>query len=115
MSDPPTARQYISMSTVLTPFVHIATGGELDLAALIAAGQGDIPLIQLPLRCKACGGTGHESKSAAGLYGLAERALYEIDSRRPMRQRIDVANLYADALAAMPETMDGQAPLLRLM
>jgi Domain of unknown function DUF29 len=28
-----------------------------------------------------------------------------------MRQRIDVAGLYADALAAMPETMDGQQPL----
>ena len=28
-----------------------------------------------------------------------------------MRQKIDVAGLYADALAAMPETMDGQAPL----
>jgi hypothetical protein len=28
-----------------------------------------------------------------------------------MRQKIDVAALYADALAAMPETMDGQPPL----
>lgn len=28
-----------------------------------------------------------------------------------MRQRIDVASLYADALAALPETMDGVAPL----
>jgi len=28
-----------------------------------------------------------------------------------MRQRIDVAGLYADALAALPETMDGVAPL----
>jgi hypothetical protein len=28
-----------------------------------------------------------------------------------MRQRIDVAGLYADALAAMPETIDGQPPL----
>jgi hypothetical protein len=28
-----------------------------------------------------------------------------------MRQRIDVAALYADALAALPETMDGQPPL----
>jgi hypothetical protein len=28
-----------------------------------------------------------------------------------MRQRIDVASLYADALAAMPETIDGQPPL----
>jgi hypothetical protein len=28
-----------------------------------------------------------------------------------MRQRIDVAGLYADALAAMPETIDDQPPL----
>ena len=28
-----------------------------------------------------------------------------------MRQRIDLAGLYADALAGLPETMDNQAPL----
>jgi hypothetical protein len=28
-----------------------------------------------------------------------------------MQQKIDVAGLYADALAAMPETIDGQPPL----
>jgi hypothetical protein len=28
-----------------------------------------------------------------------------------MRQRIDLAGLYTDALAAMPETIDGQQPL----
>jgi Domain of unknown function DUF29 len=28
-----------------------------------------------------------------------------------MRQKIDIAGLYADALAAMPETIDGQPPL----
>ena len=28
-----------------------------------------------------------------------------------MRQRIDLAGLYADALYALPETIDGQAPL----
>jgi hypothetical protein len=28
-----------------------------------------------------------------------------------MRQKIDLADLYADALAAMPETIDGQPPL----
>jgi hypothetical protein len=28
-----------------------------------------------------------------------------------MRQRLDVVGLYADALAAMPETIDGQPPL----
>jgi hypothetical protein len=29
-----------------------------------------------------------------------------------MRQKIDLAALYADALAAMPEMVDGQPPLL---
>jgi hypothetical protein len=28
-----------------------------------------------------------------------------------MRQKIDLAGLYADALSALPETMDGQPPL----
>jgi hypothetical protein len=28
-----------------------------------------------------------------------------------MRQKIDIADLYADALAAMPETVDGMPPL----
>jgi hypothetical protein len=28
-----------------------------------------------------------------------------------MRQKIDVAALYADALRAMPDTIDGQPPL----
>ena len=28
-----------------------------------------------------------------------------------MRQKIDVAGIYADALQALPNSMDGQAPL----
>jgi hypothetical protein len=28
-----------------------------------------------------------------------------------MRQKIDVAGLYSDALAGLPETIDGQPPL----
>jgi hypothetical protein len=31
--------------------------------------------------------------------------------RASMRQKIDVAAIYADALTALPETMDGQPPL----
>ncbi len=31
--------------------------------------------------------------------------------RPSMRQKIDVAGLYADALKALPETMDGQTPM----
>ncbi len=31
--------------------------------------------------------------------------------RPSMRQKLDVAGIYADALSALPDTMDGQAPL----
>jgi hypothetical protein len=44
----------------------------LDLAALVAAGQGDVPLIQLPLRCSACGRAGHQIKVSGRRYELAE-------------------------------------------
>ncbi len=45
----------------------------------------------------------------------AEARLYLAQARRAfapsMRQRLDLPGLYADALRALPETMDGQAPL----
>ena len=45
----------------------------------------------------------------------AEARLFRAQARRAfapsMRQRLDVPGLYADALRAMPETIDGQAPL----
>lgn len=45
----------------------------------------------------------------------AEARLFRRQARRrftpSMRQRIDLAGLYADALAALPETIDGLAPL----
>jgi hypothetical protein len=44
---------------------------ELDLAALVAAGHGDVPLIRLPLRSSACGRTGHQIKVSGRSYGLA--------------------------------------------
>ena len=33
---------------------------ELDLAELVRRGQGDVPLIHLPLRCGRCGKTRHK-------------------------------------------------------
>jgi len=45
---------------------------ELDLAAIVAAGQGDVPLIELKLRCSVCGRTGHLIKVSGRSYGLAE-------------------------------------------
>lgn len=45
----------------------------------------------------------------------AEARLFRRQARRrftpSMRQKIDLAGLYSDALAAIPETIDGQAPL----
>jgi hypothetical protein len=45
----------------------------------------------------------------------ADARLFRRQARRrfvpSMRQRIDLAALYADALAGLPETMDGQPPL----
>jgi len=45
----------------------------------------------------------------------AEAVRFRADARRrfapSMRQRLDVSGLYADALRAMPETIDGQPPL----
>jgi hypothetical protein len=45
----------------------------------------------------------------------ADARLYRSQARRrfapSMRQRIDVPGLYSDAIKALPETMDGQAPL----
>ena len=45
----------------------------------------------------------------------AEARLFRRQARRrfpeSMRQKIDLAGLYADALAGLPATMDGQAPM----
>jgi hypothetical protein len=45
----------------------------------------------------------------------AEARLFRRQARRrfteSMRQRIDIAGLYADALAGVPESMDGLAPM----
>ena len=46
---------------------------------------------------------------------LGEARLFRAQARRAfspsMRQRLDVAGLYADALKALPEAIDGQPPL----
>ena len=39
----------------------------LDLTAIVAAGHGDVPLIELKLRCSQCGRTGQKLKLVAGL------------------------------------------------
>jgi hypothetical protein len=42
----------------------------LDLGVIVEAGYGDIPLVQLPLRCSACGQTGHKIIISGRSYGL---------------------------------------------
>jgi Reverse transcriptase (RNA-dependent DNA polymerase) len=39
---------------------HCSNWTALDLSALIHAGHGDTPLLDLPLRCRQCGRRGHE-------------------------------------------------------
>jgi hypothetical protein len=73
MGDPPTARQYVNVHRVDVVCPHCDRWKELDLAAIIAAGRGDLPLVQLPLRCSTCGKTGHQIKVSGRSYGLADR------------------------------------------
>lgn len=55
----PTARAYAGLHTVVVTCKHCDHDAALDLAALVADGYGDIPLVELPLRCRACGLAGH--------------------------------------------------------
>jgi uncharacterized protein (UPF0212 family) len=72
MGEAPTARDYVNVHRVDAVCPHCDRWTKLDLAALVAAGQGDVPLIHLPLRCCACGRTGHQIKVSGRSYGLAE-------------------------------------------
>jgi len=71
MSDRPTARDYAGIHTVHAVCRNAACDHwqVLDLAALVAAGQGDVPLVKLPLRCSACGRTGHQIIVSGRSYG----------------------------------------------
>ena len=71
MGELPTARDYVNVHRVDAVCPHCDHWQELDLAAIVAVGQGDVPLIQLPLRCSACGRTGHQIKVSGKSYGLA--------------------------------------------
>jgi hypothetical protein len=76
MSDPPTARDYAGIHTVHAvcrdpTCDHIQ---ELDLAAIIATGHADVPLIELPLRCSLCGKTGHRVIVTGRSYGYDRAA-----------------------------------------
>jgi hypothetical protein len=60
MGDLPTARNYAGVHTVHAVCPRCDRWKLLDLAALVAAGQEDIPLVSLPLRCSQCGQLGHK-------------------------------------------------------
>lgn len=52
----PTAADYLNIhrvDAICQTCQHVA---QIDLAAVVAAGQGDVPLVKLRLRCTGCGG-----------------------------------------------------------
>ena len=67
--DLPTPRQYLNVHSVHSICTRCDRWVKLDLAALIAAGHGDTPLMKLPLRCSQCGRMGLEIKVSGQSYG----------------------------------------------
>lgn len=63
----PTARDYANIHTVHA-VCSCGHWRELDLPDLVARGIGDVPLVQLRLRCSACGAVGHEIKVSGRAY-----------------------------------------------
>ncbi|MFL5288703.1 MAG: hypothetical protein ACJ8AW_49060 [Rhodopila sp.] len=55
----PTPRDYVDIHGVWADCVHCHHSTRLNLQALIDAGYDNTPLVQLPLRCSACGERGH--------------------------------------------------------
>ena len=56
MADQPTPRTTLAAHHKVTTWCpHCGHVSELDLPELIAAGHGDTPLLELPLRCARCG------------------------------------------------------------
>jgi hypothetical protein len=55
MADRPTPRTTLAAHHQVTAWCpHCGHVSELDLPELIAAGHGDTPLLELPLRCARC-------------------------------------------------------------
>jgi hypothetical protein len=67
MGELPTAREYAGIHTVHGVCPHCDHIQEL--AAIIAAGHADVPLIELPLRCSKCGKAGHRVIVSGRSYG----------------------------------------------
>jgi hypothetical protein len=73
MGELPTARDYLGVHRVDAVCPHCGRWQELSLDALIAAGLGDVPLVELPLRCRQCGQRGHKIIVSGKSYGLQDR------------------------------------------
>jgi hypothetical protein len=73
MPEAPTARDYVKIDIVHATCLRCDHAHELDLAALVKAGQGDTPLIRLRLRCSKCGMLGHTINMSGQSYGLADK------------------------------------------
>jgi hypothetical protein len=64
----PTPRDYAALHRVDAVCRTCDHWRELDLRDLVACGFGDVPLVELRLRCSACGQTGHEIKVSGRAY-----------------------------------------------
>jgi len=89
-----------SVSAICTGCGRIA---DLDLAALVAAGHGDVPLIRLPLRCAACGHRGHHISVSGRAYSFG---------CRPARRPILIEFLRICSCANVHKCTSGQSPSL---
>jgi hypothetical protein len=72
MNGLPTPRDYAGIHQVHAVCDHCGRIAQLDLAALVASGQGDVALIRLPLRCRSCGKRGHKIIVSGSSYGVGE-------------------------------------------
>jgi len=82
----PTARDHLNIHRIVAACRTCDHSQQLDLAALVQAGYGDVPLNVLPLRCSACGRRGHSITVFGRAYGAAK-------NRRPKRLKTTAAAL----------------------
>lgn len=68
----PTPRDYAGLHTVHVVCRHCDRVSELDLPALVSRGLGDVPLVELPLRCSGCGDVGHSVLVSGRAYGVGD-------------------------------------------
>jgi hypothetical protein len=67
----PTAREYLDVHRVDVCCNACDHMRRLDLAWLVGGGFGDVPLVELPLRCTACGAKGHNVIVSGQSYGYS--------------------------------------------